>query len=100
MSAAIDEAPTTTRDDAPGTLDVTELEQLLDSEPTCEVHVGTTMDTPMCGRPAAWLCIGSCGHRVLYCEPCHTKFVTLHGWAPGTRCGLCEAAITITWQTL
>lgn len=62
---------------------------LLDSvpDPTCEVHLGSTLDSPVCGKPAAWLSTAlPCGHSAYYCAKCraHAKRMLDR---PGTRPG-------------
>lgn len=61
--------------DAVGDLDHDAIGNLLDSprEPTCEVHLGRSLDAPLCGRPAAWLTKASCGHSAYYCAPCRKR---------------------------
>lgn len=66
-------APDRTLDDVVRDLDRDAVGDLLDSvpPPTCEVHLGKTLDSPLCGKPAAWMTKASCGHAAYYCAGCH-----------------------------
>lgn len=68
-------SPDRTLEDVVHDLDRDAVGDLLDSlrEPTCEVHMGRSLDAPLCGQPAAWLTKASCGHSAYYCDPCHVR---------------------------
>lgn len=79
---------------------------LLDSipTPTCEVHIGHTLDAPLCGKPAAWLATAlPCGHTGYYCAGCYAH-AKRHLGRRGTRaaCPLHTPAlrITVDWRAL
>lgn len=67
-------SPDRTLEDVNEDLDRVLVGDLLDSisEPTCEVHLGHTLDDPICGKPAAWLLTAlPCGHTAYYCAECY-----------------------------
>ena len=66
-------SPDRTFADVNADLDRVLVGDLLDSisDPTCEVHLGRTLDSPLCGKPAAWLATAHpCEHTVYYCAGC------------------------------
>ena len=66
-------SPDRTLEDVNADLDRVLVGDLLDSisNPTCEVHLGRTLDSPLCGKPAAWLTTARpCGHSAYYCAGC------------------------------
>jgi hypothetical protein len=66
-------SPDRTFADVNADLDRVLVGDLLDSisDPTCEVHLGRTLDSPLCGKPAAWLTTAHpCEHTAYYCAGC------------------------------
>lgn len=69
-------APDRTLDDVVRDLDRDAVGDLLDSvpPPTCEVHLGKTFDSPLCGKPAAWHSVAlPCQHTAYYCAECYAR---------------------------
>ena len=54
------------------TLEVVDLDQLLEAEARCQLAT-VLPNGPDCGKPAAWLLIATCGHRFLVCADCKKK---------------------------
>ena len=79
---------------------------LLDSipTPTCEVHIGHTLDAPLCGKPAAWLATAlPRGHTSYYCAGCYAdakrRLDKRDAW-PACPEHIPVLSITIDWRAL
>lgn len=88
-------------------LDADALNRLIEDAvhpPTCEVHMGATIDDPLCGKPASWLSVASCGHTAYYCDSCYRiALVHLELLRRRPACPLHGAKpqpITLEWRPL
>jgi hypothetical protein len=68
--------------------------------PVCETLM--SLDGTLCGKPAAWLAVASCGCDVYVCQRHHEKgLASMRRTRGRTQCGVCRTdGIAIDWRAL
>jgi hypothetical protein len=73
------------------------LKELDGPTPICDV-MNTHDDLEPCDRPAAFVCLVSCGCQFIWCRPCWEHEVT-HP-RTGLWCDECDMGVTLAWREL